>query len=148
MRSMRLPSFGVVGVLVVGASLAGCNSKGLVPVEGRITFAGKEPASLGYLYFVPREFSTDKLDDRTGPHPGSAIFDVDGAYRATTFSDGDGLRPGTYEVRITCDKRPAADPGHHHDTPVTSLVPKAFRPPDLVVPTSGPRPVRYDLDVK
>jgi hypothetical protein len=35
-----------------------------------------------------------------------------------------------------------------HDLPATELVPAAFKPPDLVVPASGPRPVRYDLDVR
>jgi hypothetical protein len=136
--------------VVLLAAFAGCNSKGLVPVEGRVTFAGKEPQTVGYLYFVPREMSTDKLQDRTGPLPGSAAFGTDGFFRGTTFTDGDGIRPGTYEVRMECEGRPAAnlDPDKAHNAPVKSLVPRGFTPPDLVVPTSGPRPVRYDLDVK
>jgi hypothetical protein len=139
----------ITGLLLV-AAVTGCNSKGLVPVEGRVTFAGKEPRTVGYLYFVPREMSTDKLKDTSGPLPASGQFGADGTFRGTTFEDGDGVRPGTYEVRVECDGRPAANlsPEQAHDAPRPSLVPRRFSPPDLVVPVSGPRPVRYDLDVK
>jgi len=69
--------------------------------------------------------------------------------RATTFTEGDGLRPGTYEVRIECAAAPARPlDAKTHDLPAKELVPAAFQPPDLVVPPSGPRPVRYDLDVR
>jgi hypothetical protein len=143
------PRFGLIASLVLGASLTGCNSKGLVPVEGRVTFVGKDPQTVGYLYFVPREMSTDKLQDRTGPLTGTAQFGLNGFFRGTTFRDGDGLRPGTYEVRLQCEGRPAGhlSPEQAHDAPRRSLVPRGFAAPDLVVPTSGPRPVRYDLDV-
>lgn len=141
--------YGVVGSLVCLAAFTGCNSKGLVPVEGRVTFAGKAPQAIGYLYFVPREMSTDKLKDSTGPLPASGQFGTDGAFHGTTFADGDGIRPGTYEVRIECEGRPPEklSPEEAHDAPRPSLVPRRFSPPDLVVPASGPRPVRYDIDV-
>jgi hypothetical protein len=119
-------------------------------VEGRVTFAGKQPSAIGYLYFVPRDMPIDKLENRTGPLLASGRFDTDGSYRGTTFTDGDGVRPGTYEVRIECEGRPAGNlsADEAHNAPVKSLVPRRFSPPDLVVPASGPRPVRYDLDVK
>ncbi len=84
------------------------------------------------------------------PLPGSAVSGADGFFHGTTFTDGDGLRPGTYEVRMECEGRPAGtlSPDEAHTAPVKSLVPRGFAPPDLVVPPSGPRPVRYDLDVK
>jgi len=135
--------------MVCLATFTSCNSKGLVPVEGRVTFAGKAPQAVGYLDFVPREMSTDKLKDLTGPLPATGQFGTDGTFRGTTFNDGDGVRPGTYEVRIECEGRPPANlsPEQSHDAPRPSLVPKGTKPPDLVVPASGPRPVRYDIDL-
>ena len=134
--------------LVAAAVLAaptGCGrSKGLVPVEGRVSFAGKQPPTSGYLYFVPREMSVNERQDRVGSLPGTALFLQDGLFRAGTFTPGDGLRPGTYEVRLECS---AATSTAHHARP-SSLVPSNFTPPDLVVPDSGPRPVRYNLDVR
>lgn len=133
------------------AATAGCgNSKGLVPVEGRVTFAGKRPAGPGYLYFVPRELSINLRQDRAGSLPGTALFLADGGFRAGTFSPGDGLRPGTYEVRIECSAA-ATDDAHHeptHDAAGQTLVPAGFSPPDLIVPPTGSNRVVYDLDIK
>ena len=145
---------GLVHAGAFAAALAvtatGCGSKGLVPVEGRVTFAGGQPPGPGHLFFVPREMSLDATRDRGGPLPGTAVFLGDGGFRAGTFTQGDGLRPGTYEVRLDCSagpERAEVDPASH-DAPARQLVPAAFQPPDLVVPRGGPRPVRYDLDVR
>ncbi len=75
---------------------------------------------------------------------GPAIFLQDGTFRAGTFKPGDGLRPGTYEVRLECSIATSKD----HDGGGRSLVPSDFTPPDLVVPSTGSRPVRYDVDVR
>lgn len=145
----QLRSWPLVAATVLAAA-AGCgSSKGLVPVEGRVTFAGKQPPASGYLYFVPREMSVNERQDKTGALPGSALFNDDGAYWAGTFKPGDGLRPGTYEVRVECssrggDKRPSDD---SHSAPALSLVPSSFMAPDLVVPPSGSPTVRFDIDV-
>lgn len=135
---------------VIAMVAAGCGSKGLVPVEGRVTFAGGQPPGPGHLFFVPREMSLDAKRDRGSPLPGTAVFLGDGGFRAGTFTQGDGLRPGTYEVRLDCSASPAgsAVDQKSHDAPPRQLVPPEFRPPDLVVPRRGPRPVRYDLDVR
>ena len=138
-------------VTVIGGLWAagGCGSKGLVPVEGRVRFGGGNPPGPGYLYFVPREMSKNLRQDPTGPLPGTALFMQAGYFRATTFTDGDGLRPGTYEVRVECTAAPKKPLDlKTHDAALPDLVPQAFQPPDLVVPASGPRPVRYDLDVR
>ena len=135
---------------LLAVSLAGCGgSKGLVPVEGQVTFGGGNPPGAGYLFFVPREMSTNLKKDREGSLPGTALFKADGSFRATTFTEGDGLRAGSYEVRIECAAAPSKplDP-KTHDLPAKELVPAGFQPPDLVVPPNGPRPVRYDLDVR
>lgn len=127
------------------AAATGCGgSKGLVPVEGRVTFSGEQPPASGYLYFVPREMSVNQLQDRIGSRPGTAIFLQDGTFRAGTFTPDDGLRPGTYEVRLECSVATSDD----HDGGGRSLVPRDFTPPDLVVPSTGSRPVRYDVDVR
>jgi hypothetical protein len=148
-RSRRSPAT-LLAAALLAAGLAGCGeSKGLVPVEGRVTFGGGDPPGAGYLFFVPREMSTNRMQDTEGSLPGTAIFKPDGNFRATTFTDGDGLRPGSYEVRVECSASPIQPlDAKSHDLPATELVPAAFQPPDLVVPASGPRPVRYDLDVR
>lgn len=139
-----LRSWPLVAAAVLAAA-AGCgSSKGLVPVEGRVTFAGKQPPTSGYLYFVPREMSVNERQDREGSLPGTALFLQDGLFRAGTFTPGDGLRPGRYEVRLDC----SAATSTAHDARGPSLVPSDFTPPDLVVPSTGAKPVRYDLDVR
>lgn len=140
----------VFAVALLAAGLTGCSgSKGLVPVEGRVTFGGSDPPGAGYLFFVPREMSKNRRQDREGSLPGTALFAPDGNFRATTFTDGDGLRAGSYEVRIECAAAPSKPlDAKSHDLAAKELVPAGFQPPDLVVPPSGPRPVRYDLDVR
>jgi hypothetical protein len=145
----RLRRWPLLAAAVCVVGLAGCGSKGLVQVEGRVTFGGGKPPAAGYLFFVPNEMSTNRKQDTEGPLPGTALFKADGSFRATTFTDGDGLRPGSYEVRIECAAAPSKPLDiKTHDLPGKELVPAGFRPPDLVVPPAGPRPVRYDLDVR
>lgn len=143
-------SWPFVAALLAALGAAGCGSKGLVPVEGRVTFAGATPPARGHLFFVPREMSVDRKRDREGSLPGTALCAADGTFKASTFAEGDGLRPGTYEVRLECAAGPPAAKldVSTHDAPVKTAVPSGFAPPDLVVPPSGPRPVRYDLDVR
>ncbi|MFM8579129.1 MAG: hypothetical protein ACKOCN_10065 [Planctomycetaceae bacterium] len=138
----------LVALLVLVAGLAGCRgAKGLVAVEGRVRFAGRTPPAPGTLYFVPREMSKDLARDRSGSLPGTAVFLEDGSFRAGTFTQGDGLRPGTYEVRIECVTKTGGAGIDPHEAPRRCHVPAAFQPPDLVIPGSGTQPVRYDLDV-
>ena len=143
-----------VGPLAAGGLLVlslGCgNPKGLVPVEGRVTFNGKQPPANGYVTFVPREMSVKPQRDKEKAMPGQALFGADGKCRAGTFTPGDGLRPGTYEVRIDCfaDAGEKSSADESHNALVRSLVPSGFMPPDVVVPPSGGRPVRFDIDVR
>lgn len=119
----------------------GCGpDRGVVPVEGRITFAGQPPPAPGYIYFTPIDMQAEETG--TEPRPGTAIFMQDGVFRATTFRDGDGLRPGAYEARIECN---AATGGGHG--PVRSAVPEGFAPPHVEVPASAPGPIRVEIDV-
>lgn len=131
------------GLAMVGTVVTlGCGpSRGVVPVEGRITFAGGPPPAPGYIYFTPVDMQADETGSE--PRPATAIFMADGEFRATTFRDGDGLRPGAYEARVECN---AVVGGSHGSA--RSAVPEGFAPPTIDVPASGPSPVRIAIDVK
>lgn len=133
-------------VLLMLCLAAGCgDSQGLVPVHGRVTFGGGNPPVPGVLYLVPEGPPATGPDTPTTPRAGSATFGPDGRFRATTFRDGDGLRPGDYEVRIECATPPPdadVNPGGWVDH-----VPKGFVAPRLEVPAGHRQAVVYDLDV-
>jgi len=136
-----------LGALCVGLCVvAGCgDSHGLVSVRGRVTFGGGDPPVPGVLYFVPDGPPATGADTRTTPRAGSASFGTDGRFRAMTFRDGDGLRPGTYEVRVECKTAPPnadRNPRGWRDH-----VPAGFVAPALEVPAKGGKGVIYDLDV-
>jgi hypothetical protein len=81
------------------AALAGCGHSGpkLVPVSGRITFAGGTWPNAGALYFTPVEAAAG-----FPMRPGSADFGTDGNFTVTSFKPGDGLVPGRYHIGIQC----------------------------------------------
>jgi hypothetical protein len=143
-RSDRRPW--LAGAWAVALVLAaGCgNPRGTVPVEGRVTFSGQPPSHSGFVYFVPRS------DDPSaaGRRPGTAIFAKDGSFKATTFEDGDGLIPGTYKVRVTCEMSAASPTKVSQSSPAKNLVPESFKPADVTVPSDGPRPFRVEIDVR
>ena len=139
-------------VFAAGVVAPGCgDSKGLIRVTGQVSFGGKSPPAVGYVYFVPRAMSTNQRRDRSGPLVGTAIFSKDGAFAAGTFTTGDGLRPGTYEVRVACE---SADARRHtgssdvHTTANRSLVPAGCTLPDLIVPSNSRKPLQFDIDVR
>ncbi|MCA9236798.1 MAG: hypothetical protein KDA44_15085 [Planctomycetales bacterium] len=77
--------------------------------------------------------------------PGTAAFGTDGEFTATSFKDGDGLLPGTYQVRVICLSAPPA--GVPLDS--VSLVPLDWAPEDLVVKgDEGEISVEYDIPPK
>jgi len=138
---VRASRFGGIPAVLVLLAACGCDgSRGVVPVEGRITFGGNQPPAPGYLYFTPQ----DMQEGETGsePRPATAIFMHEGLFRPTTFTAGDGLRPGVYDVRVECHA--AAEGGHG---PGRSAVPANYEPPPLTVPADGPRPVSVTIDV-
>lgn len=128
--------------------LGGCGPDfGTVPVAGRVTFRGAEPPARGYLYFVPVADGAP-VPHGTEPRSGSAMWSEDGSFQAGTFRAADGLRPGTYEVRIECMIADTGRPVPEGQEPTArSAVPAGSQPPPLVVPAAGPRPVRYDLNL-
>jgi hypothetical protein len=131
-------------LLLLGASLFGCNKDPLqkVEVHGTVTFDGKACPAAGRLTFSPIEVAAG-LPNRLG----FGKFETDGKYVATSFRPGDGLVPGRYSVGVACFN-PAmlsSAPGDH-EYRRASYVSESFQPQELVVePGSGP--VEFNLDV-
>lgn len=149
MRSFIVRSGSAIAAAVAIAA-AGCGRDfGTVPVTGRVTFGGGPPPAAGYLFFVPQGDDPQRADG-TGPRSGSTRWAADGTFSVSTFRAADGLRPGTYRVRMECmGGAPQSDTdAEGRPTAAPSAVPAGFRPPDLVVPADARGPVRYDLDVR
>ncbi|MEX2171410.1 MAG: hypothetical protein WD851_18975 [Pirellulales bacterium] len=70
-----------------------------IHVTGRVTFDGGDCPSDGRLIFSPGEPAPG-----FPMRPGIATFDTDGEFEATTWTEGDGLMPGTYRVGVECWK--------------------------------------------
>jgi hypothetical protein len=131
---------------VAVATLAGCGpSHGVVPVEGRVTFAGGPPPSPGYVFFVPIDAPPTANERDMGPRQGTALFQQDGTFQATTFRAGDGLRPGRYQARIECSP-PRSDAVAH--AAAENAVPKGFTPPEVIISAKGRRPQMIEIDVR
>ena len=106
----------------------------LVPVIGTVTFAGDRPPAGGTVSFLP--VSED------GPRrPALGTFDAQGVLRVTSFTEGDGLLPGTYRIEMRCissvPRGGAAEGDPHQSTVIVDHVPEDFSPPPLVVPRGG-----------
>lgn len=81
--------------------------------------------------------------------PGLAKFDQSGNFVAQTYSEGDGLLPGEYAIKVECwDKPPSLEPGA---PPAKSYVPKDIQlgtAPDWRVTVSpDQKSVNIELDV-
>ncbi|MCH2114740.1 MAG: hypothetical protein MK171_07520 [Pirellulales bacterium] len=70
-----------------------------IQVSGRVTFGGGTCPADGRLIFAAKEAAPG-----FPMRPGYATFDTDGNYRATTWTEGDGLMPGKYLVAVECWK--------------------------------------------
>lgn len=133
----------LLGLAVVAT---GCGeSRGLVPVRGKVTFGGDKPFQSGVLIFSPTDMPATVKDTGRDPRPGQAAFESDGDFAATTFRVADGLRPGTYDVTVICTSAP------HDETAgiaeVVNHVPASFSAPRLVVPADARSVVQYNVDV-
>jgi len=79
-----------------------------IPVSGQVTFNGGEFPGAGKVNFLPRPGSGT---DAEPMRPAIGRFDADGKFQATTWEEGDGLRPGEYLVTVECWKQ-APTMGH------------------------------------
>jgi hypothetical protein len=115
----------------------------MVPVSGKVTFAGGPCPGIGNVGFTPIEVAAG-LPRR----PGSGRFAADGSFVVTSFNEGDGLLPGRYEVRVLCYSG-LPDPRSPDPWGDVSYVPEDYRPPELVVAVdSDPIKVEYDVPPK
>ena len=122
--------------------VAGCQQRGpqTVQVEGIVTFDGGSCPAPGMIVFQPV-----KAAEGFSLRPGSATFELDGTFTATSFEPDDGLVPGTYDISITCWKERPMDM-----TPGVSYVPAGYKPERLVITpdTRGPVKVTYDVPLR
>lgn len=82
--------------------LAACNGNGIetIPVRGQITYGGGVWPANGTLYFIPIQTTGTIM------RPGMARFTKEGQFAARTFTEGDGLIPGRYAVKVECWEHP------------------------------------------
>ena len=135
----------VVSLALVGIALiAACGRRGLpdiVPVAGRVTFAGGECPAAGCVFFLP---AGGQPDVSATTRSGWARFERDGRYRATTLVQHDGLLPGTYDVRVACSADGGGPTGHDEGT---SHVLDGLMLPQFVVPPGTRGPLAHDIDI-
>ncbi|MGB8853308.1 MAG: hypothetical protein WCC69_07070 [Pirellulales bacterium] len=75
------------------------------------------------------------------------MSDLDGAFVVSSFKQGDGLLPGTYDVRVECWKtRPQGSEDGKPAVKGVSIVPSGYAPPQLTV-SAGSSPMRYDIEL-
>lgn len=129
-------------------ALSGCgSSRGTIPLEGRVTFAGGPPSAPGRVIFIP--IPPTKKNEALGAVGRFAlgVFDAAGHYRTSTFSEGDGILPGQYEVVVECgDAKPLHDDPHRFHG--QSAAPTGSRVQPLDVRPDAERPIRHDIDVR
>lgn len=124
--------------------LAGCDAKetSVVPVSGKVTFAGGACPKPGTITFSPKSVA-----EGHPRRPGTASFNEDGAYVASSFGQGDGLVPGVYTASISCwnGKPSGDDPGSFERL---NLVPADYRPEVTVEIESGEVTADFDVPPK
>jgi hypothetical protein len=122
--------------------IAGCSDNGLpmVPVRGKVTFAGGPPPKPGTITFMPMT-----VDVGLPRRPGTANFGTDGEFQVTSFRENDGLVAGTYQAAIECWMREpsASDPTTFERF---NHVPKSYEPEPVVVNADADEVV-VNLDV-
>lgn len=131
-----------VAILAGGFLLSvGCGGNGLpmTPVSGKVTFDGGPPPAAGRITFTPSEI-TDDLPRR----PGLGRFGTDGEFVVTSFREGDGLVPGTYEVKVSCLSG-LPDVTKRDATAALSYVAPGFQPEPVIVTRGRAVEVAFDV---
>lgn len=116
-HSYRRYSIALLTVLILQVG-CGSNTPKCIPVSGKVTLDGARVPGPGFIYFNLGE------PEQTGlARPGTAEFDAEGNYQATTFKPRDGLMPGKYVLRVDCWKTPPNMEGK----PVVSFLPQKYQ---------------------
>jgi len=86
------PRAALVAILLVALALAGCGSE-FVPVEGTVLLDG-QPLADAQVLFLPK----------SSGRPATGRTDAAGKFKLTTDRQGDGAKPGEYNVGVTALK--------------------------------------------
>ena len=107
--------------------LSGCSqAPELAAVEGRVSYNGQ-----------PLKFGTVMFQNVKGGQPSIGLIQSDGTFKMATPKAGDGAKPGSYEVSVTCyetqDPSKQAAPDRGDMSPGKLLIPKKY----MMAATSG-----------
>lgn len=132
-------------ILCLSLLAAGCGKGGdaaVVPVSGKVTIAGAAPTKEGTITFTVVEPA-----EGYPRRPGTAKFAADGSYVATSYEEGDGLVPGTYNAVI---KYYEQEPNDNDPTSYErlNLVPKDYLPEVVVEKSAGSAEANFDIPPK
>jgi hypothetical protein len=140
-NSSTAPSLAIIAMILASA---GCGAEGLpiVPVSGKVTYAGGPCPTEGTISFTPVN-----VEEGLPRRPGRASFKEDGVFEATSFREGDGLVPGTYTALISCwmGQPISEDPTSFERL---NYVPKTYRPEVVVKRDAGSVEVNFDIPKK
>ena len=138
--SLQTSRLALAAFVLACFGLMGCGSSSqlpLVPVKGKITFAGEKPPAKVSLTFAALE-----TENELPRIPGIAVVADDGSYYVQTEQVGNGLIPGRYVVNVECWKQePTMD-----NTAGESYIPRTFKPEELEV-KAGSSTVQHNIDV-
>ncbi len=112
-----------VVVLALAVLLTGCgdSNPNTVTVEGRVTLDG-QPVGEGTVTFQPLE-PAEGFPRR----PAIGTLAADGSYRLSTFEEGDGAVPGSYQVVVVAVT--GGPTPEEPDTPEVWLIPQRYGTP-------------------
>lgn len=125
-------------VLLALVPLIGCGPRHPTKtIAGQITFTGGPPPKEGEVFFAPTQIPPH-LPKRSGV----GTFDVEGKFTLTSFDPGDGLVPGTYQVKVQCWRV---------EPTLATMEQANFVPPDfaplVTIDPSAAEPVPVTIDV-
>jgi hypothetical protein len=85
-----------LAVFMLAASTMGCG-RGLYPVKGQVVYKDGSDVSVlakGHVLFSPDSPEMEKISPRGEIQP-------DGSFEMSTYTSGDGVKPGKYRVMVT-----------------------------------------------
>jgi len=133
-----------VAILALLLASSGCGEEGLpiIPVSGKVTYAGGPVPTEGTISFSPIS-----VEEGLPRRPGRARFQEDGLFEATSFKEGDGLIPGRYAAMISMwmGQPVSEDPSSFERL---NYVPKTYRPEVVVERTADSVEVNFDVPKK
>lgn len=107
-----------------------------VQIIGKVTLNGGKWPGKGAVYFVCVKPASGYVQ-----RPGHGVFDVEGNYRAGTYSMDDGLIPGEYEVQAVYQKPHTSGDDVAPNSTITGKS-------KLTVPSDATAPIPFEFDVK